>query len=104
MGAALKSLDPTFPGVCWAQGGGADPALLRLPVQSVPLRILYEKYGPCLTQDNIIKVVALLTEYETGDVVLAIRDVYIQNPEIKIRVRAQPWEGRPQGAGLGQSQ
>lgn len=85
-------------------GASADPALLRLPVQSVPLRILYEKYGPCLTQDNIIKVVALLTEYETGDVVLAMRDVYIQNPEIKIRVRARPREGRSQGAGLGQSQ
>lgn len=34
----------------------------------------------------MIKVVALLTEYETGDSVVAIRDVYIQNPEIKIRV------------------
>lgn len=52
----------------------------------MPLRILYEQYGPNLTQDNMIKVVALLTEYETGDSVVAIRDVYIQNPEIKIRV------------------
>lgn len=78
--------------------------MLRLPVQSVPLRILYEEYGPCLTQDNIIKVVALLTEYETGDVVLAIRDIYIQNPEIKIRVRAQPREVRPEGTGPGHSQ
>lgn len=50
------------------------------------MRILYEQYGPNLTQDNMIKVVALLTEYETGDSVVAIRDVYIQNPEIKIRV------------------
>ncbi|XP_010193224.1 PREDICTED: protein-glutamine gamma-glutamyltransferase 2, partial [Mesitornis unicolor] len=51
----------------------------------VPLRILYEKYGESLTQDNIIKVVALLTEYQSGDVVVAVRDVYVQNPEIKIR-------------------
>lgn len=50
------------------------------------MRILYEQYGPNLTQDNMIKVVALLTEYESGDSVVAIRDVYIQNPEIKIRV------------------
>lgn len=56
----------------------------------MPLRILYEKYGESLTQDNLIKVVALLTEYQTGDVVVAVRDVYIQNPEIKIRVRARP--------------
>lgn len=90
-----KALIQPSPVCAGLGGGGADPALLRLPVQSVPLRILYEKYGPCLTQDNIIKVVALLTEYETGDVVLAIRDVYIQNPEIKIRVRAQPWECQP---------
>ncbi|XP_035757206.1 protein-glutamine gamma-glutamyltransferase 2, partial [Egretta garzetta] len=72
-----------------------DPTLPPLPEKSVPLRILYEKYGESLTQDNIIKVVALLTEYQTGDVVVAIRDVYIQNPEIKIRVRAQ----RPGGFG-----
>ena len=55
----------------------------------MPLRVLYEKYGESLTQDSLIKVVALLTEYQTGDVVVAVRDVYIQNPEIKIRVRAQ---------------
>lgn len=62
--------------------------------QSVPLRILYEQYGPNLTQDNMIKVVALLTEYETGDSVVAIRDVYIQNPEIKIRILGEPMQER----------
>lgn len=76
---------------------GPDPALLPLPEKSVPLRLLYEKYGESLTQDNLIKVVALLTEYQTGDVVVAVRDVYIQNPEIKIRVRAQ----RPVPDGFG---
>lgn len=71
------------------EGASSDPALLSLPENRVPLRILYEKYGEILTQDNLIKVVALLTEYQTGDVIVAVRDVYIQNPEIKIRVRAQ---------------
>uniref|UniRef100_A0A8B9RX26 Transglutaminase 2 n=1 Tax=Accipiter nisus TaxID=211598 RepID=A0A8B9RX26_9AVES len=61
---------------------------------SVPLRILYEKYGESLTQDNLIKVVALLTEYQTGDVVVAIRDVYIQNPEVKIRILGEPMQNR----------
>lgn len=75
---------------CWVgEGASPDPALLPLPEKSVPLCVLYEKYGESLTQDNLIKVVALLTEYQTGDVVVAIRDVYIQNPEIKIRVKAQ---------------
>ncbi|XP_065610599.1 protein-glutamine gamma-glutamyltransferase 2 [Cyrtonyx montezumae] len=63
-------------------------------VQRVPLRILYEQYGPNLTQDNMIKVVALLTEYESGDSVVAIRDIYIQNPEIKIRILGEPMQGR----------
>lgn len=62
--------------------------------KSVPLRILYEKYGESLTQDNLIKVVALLTEYQTGDIIVAVRDVYIQNPEIKIRILGEPMQNR----------
>ncbi|NWQ82868.1 TGM2 glutamyltransferase, partial [Columbina picui] len=62
--------------------------------ERVPLRILYEKYRESLTPDNIIKVVALLTEYQTGDVVVAVRDVYIQNPQIKIRVLGEPMQQR----------
>lgn len=54
----------------------------------MPLRILYEKYGSCLTQDNMIKLMALLIEYQTGDIILGVRDIYIKNPDIKIRVRA----------------
>ncbi|NXW62135.1 TGM2 glutamyltransferase, partial [Eurystomus gularis] len=60
----------------------------------VPLRILYESYGENLTQDNLIKVVALLTEYQTGDVIVAMRDVYVQNPEIKIRILGEPMQNR----------
>ncbi|NXK11672.1 TGM2 glutamyltransferase, partial [Herpetotheres cachinnans] len=62
--------------------------------KTVPLCILYEKYRESLTQDNLIKVVALLTEYQTGDVIVAMRDVYIQNPEIKIRVLGEPMQKR----------
>ncbi|XP_040464726.1 protein-glutamine gamma-glutamyltransferase 2 [Falco naumanni] len=60
----------------------------------VPLCILYEKYRESLTQDNLIKVVALLTEYQTGNIAVAMRDVYIQNPEIKIRVLGEPMQKR----------
>ncbi|NXU53565.1 TGM2 glutamyltransferase, partial [Turnix velox] len=62
--------------------------------ESVPLRILYEQYGENLTQDNLIKVVALLTEYETGNIIVAVRDIYIQNPEIKIRILGEPMQKR----------
>ncbi|XP_064023527.1 protein-glutamine gamma-glutamyltransferase 2 isoform X2 [Pogoniulus pusillus] len=62
--------------------------------QRVPLRILYQDYGENLTQDNLIKVVALLTEQQSGDVVVAVRDILIQNPEIKIRVLGEPMQNR----------
>ncbi|KFO11563.1 Protein-glutamine gamma-glutamyltransferase 2, partial [Balearica regulorum gibbericeps] len=71
-----------------------DPTLLPLPEERVPLRVLYEKYGENLTQDNLIKVVALLTEYQTGNIIVAVRDVYIQNPEIKIRILGEPMQKR----------
>ncbi|NWX95064.1 TGM2 glutamyltransferase, partial [Nothoprocta ornata] len=52
----------------------------------VPLRVLYEQYGAHLTQDKLIKVVALLTDRESGETLLAVRDVYVENPQIRIRV------------------
>ncbi|XP_056405815.1 protein-glutamine gamma-glutamyltransferase 2 isoform X2 [Hyla sarda] len=58
--------------------------------KSVPLRVLYEKYGSTLTQDNMIKVVALLTDNSTKDVLLAIRDINVKNPDIKVRVLGEP--------------
>ncbi|XP_039353705.1 protein-glutamine gamma-glutamyltransferase 2 [Mauremys reevesii] len=68
--------------------------LLPHAEKTVPLRILYEKYGSCLTQDNMIKLVALLFEYQTGDIVLGVRDIYIKNPDIKIRVLGEPMQKR----------
>lgn len=61
--------------------------LLLLAENSIPLRILYEKYGDCLTESNLIKVQGLLIEPATNSYVLAHRDIYLENPEIKIRVR-----------------
>lgn len=77
---------------------GADPSLLPLPEKRVPLRILYEEYRDKLTQDNLIKVVALLKDHPTGDVLVAVRDIYVENPPIKIRVRVRcPIPGRFEG-------
>ncbi|XP_063003555.1 protein-glutamine gamma-glutamyltransferase 2 [Elgaria multicarinata webbii] len=60
----------------------------------VPLRVLYEKYGDCLTQDNMIKVMALLMEHETKEMVLGVRDIVVKNPDIKVRVMGEPMQKR----------
>lgn len=55
---------------------------------SIPLRILYERYNEYLTESNLIKVRGLLVEPASNSYVLAERDIYLENPEIKIRVRS----------------
>lgn len=61
-----------------------------LPAEkSIPLRILYEKYRDCLTESNLIKVRGLLVEQAANSYLLAERDIYLENPEIKIRVRGR---------------
>ncbi|XP_016042991.1 protein-glutamine gamma-glutamyltransferase 2 [Erinaceus europaeus] len=73
--------------------------LLDLPLepyskQSIPLHILYEKYGDCLTESNLIKVRGLLLEPATNNYLLAERDIYLENPEIKIRILGEPKQNR----------
>ncbi|XP_075033754.1 protein-glutamine gamma-glutamyltransferase 2 isoform X2 [Mixophyes fleayi] len=73
--------------------------LLNLNLQAnaekrVPLRVLYEKYGCNLTQDNMIKVVALLHDYSTKDILLAMRDIHVKNPDIKVRMLGEPKQNR----------
>lgn len=63
--------------------------------KSVPLHILYEKYCDCLTESNLIKVRGLLIEPAANSYLLAERDIYLENPEIKIRVRARSQDGPP---------
>ncbi|KAG8446119.1 hypothetical protein GDO86_013839 [Hymenochirus boettgeri] len=78
----------TYNGRVEAECGTKDLLNLTLSSQEekvVPLRILYEKYGPTLTEDNTIKVMALLQEYASERTVLAMRDIYVKNPAIKIR-------------------
>lgn len=60
--------------------------------QSIPLPILYKNYCGYLTESNLIKVRGLLVEPATNSYLLAERDIYLENPEIKIRVRG--WLGR----------
>lgn len=69
-----------------------EPSRVLSPLpaeESVPLRILYEKYCDCLTESNLIKVRGLLVEPAANIYLLAERDIYLENPEIKIRVRGR---------------
>ncbi|XP_073411370.1 protein-glutamine gamma-glutamyltransferase 2 [Dendrobates tinctorius] len=72
-----------------------DPLSLQANADNtVPLKILYEEYGSSLTQDNMIKVVALLHDYSNNDVLLAVRDIYVKNPDIKMRILGEPKQQR----------
>lgn len=72
----------------WGHDSAAMCALSPPPAEkSIPLRILYEKYCDCLTESNLIKVRGLLVEPAADNYLLAERDIYLENPEIKIRVR-----------------
>ena len=48
----------------------------------------YSKYAENLTEDNLIRLGALLLDYGTQEAYLAVRNVVLENPEIKVRVRS----------------
>lgn len=54
----------------------------------VPLRLNYSKYGDLLTEDNLIRLAVLLLDYTTDERMLAVRNIVLDNPEIKVRVSA----------------
>uniref|UniRef100_A0A3Q3VTX3 Protein-glutamine gamma-glutamyltransferase 2 n=1 Tax=Mola mola TaxID=94237 RepID=A0A3Q3VTX3_MOLML len=59
----------------------------------VPLRLNYSKYGDLLTEDNLIHVTALLSEY-SSEPLLAMRNIVLENPEIQIRILGEPKANR----------
>ncbi|XP_049725301.1 protein-glutamine gamma-glutamyltransferase 2 [Elephas maximus indicus] len=71
-----------------------DLALEPFSEKSIPLHILYENYCDCLTQSNLIKVRGLLTEPAANRYLLAERDIYLENPEIKIRILGERKQNR----------
>ncbi|XP_006784553.1 protein-glutamine gamma-glutamyltransferase 2 isoform X2 [Neolamprologus brichardi] len=62
--------------------------------RKVPLRLNYSKYGGQITEDNLIRLAALLLDYTTGDTTLAVRNVVLDNPEIKVRILGEPKKNR----------
>ncbi|XP_066093963.1 protein-glutamine gamma-glutamyltransferase 2-like [Saccopteryx bilineata] len=77
----------------------ASQDLLNLSLEpfsekSIPFNILYEKYCDNLTESNLIKVQGLLVKPAANIYLLAERDIYLENPEIKIRVLGEPKQNR----------
>ncbi|TMS19801.1 Protein-glutamine gamma-glutamyltransferase 2 [Larimichthys crocea] len=62
--------------------------------RKVPLRLNYSKYGDLLTEDNLIRLAALLLDYSTREPILAVRNIVLENPAIKVRILGEPKENR----------
>ncbi|XP_044205421.1 protein-glutamine gamma-glutamyltransferase 2 [Thunnus albacares] len=62
--------------------------------RKVPLKLNYSKYSTALTEDNLIRLAALLVDYSTGEATLAVRNIVLDNPEIKVRILGEPKENR----------
>nr|DBA27776.1 TPA: hypothetical protein GDO54_008236 [Pyxicephalus adspersus] len=87
----------SYTGLVGPECGMMDLPDLKLEAQSeqaVPLRILYEKYGGNMTEDNLIKLVALVQDLSNDETVLAMRDIHVKNPDIKVRVMGEPKQFR----------
>ncbi|MCI4375375.1 hypothetical protein PGIGA_G00108750 [Pangasianodon gigas] len=68
--------------------------------RKVPLRLNYSKYCNAITQDNLIRLGALLIDYSTKEGILAMRTIVLENPEIKIKILGEPKENRQLAAEL----
>ncbi|XP_041941056.1 protein-glutamine gamma-glutamyltransferase 2 [Alosa sapidissima] len=83
----------SYSGILGNDCGYKDLLNVELPPEgerSVPLRLNYSKYCNSLTEDNLIRLVALLVDRGNGDMILAVRNIVLENPEIKIRVLGEP--------------
>ncbi|XP_027722905.1 protein-glutamine gamma-glutamyltransferase 2 [Vombatus ursinus] len=65
-----------------------------LSEKKIPLRILYSQYCDHLNDSNLIKVKMLLQIQESHTVMIAERDIYLLNPEIKIRILGEHKKNR----------
>lgn len=87
----------SYTGVLGGNCGFKD--LLNVELQpggerSVPLRLNYSKYGSKLTEDNLIRLGALLLDYSSGETLMTVRTIVLANPEIKVRILGEPKENR----------
>ncbi|XP_007253361.2 protein-glutamine gamma-glutamyltransferase 2 [Astyanax mexicanus] len=93
----------TYDGTIGQECGFKDLLNVELPPggeRKVQLRLNYSKYCNVITQDNLIRLGALLIDYSTRDAVLAMRTIVLENPEIKIRILGEPKVNRQLAAEL----
>ncbi|NP_997821.2 protein-glutamine gamma-glutamyltransferase 2 [Danio rerio] len=93
----------SYNGVIGRECGFKDLLNVELPPggeRKVPLRLNYSKYCNNLTEDNLIRLGALLIDYSTRDAIMAMRDIVLDDPEIKIRILGEPKENRKLAAEL----
>ncbi|XP_020846412.1 protein-glutamine gamma-glutamyltransferase 2 [Phascolarctos cinereus] len=65
-----------------------------LSEKKIPLRIIYSQYCDHLNDSNLIKVKMLLQIQESHAIMITERDIYLQNPEIKIRILGEHKKNR----------
>uniref|UniRef100_A0A8B9LMA9 Protein-glutamine gamma-glutamyltransferase 2 n=1 Tax=Astyanax mexicanus TaxID=7994 RepID=A0A8B9LMA9_ASTMX len=94
----------TYDGTIGQECGFKDLLNVELPPGGGVLADLcmlnYSKYCNVITQDNLIRLGALLIDYSTRDAVLAMRTIVLENPEIKIRILGEPKVNRQLAAEL----
>uniref|UniRef100_A0A4W4HND4 Protein-glutamine gamma-glutamyltransferase 2 n=1 Tax=Electrophorus electricus TaxID=8005 RepID=A0A4W4HND4_ELEEL len=82
-----------YDGTIGQECGFKDLLNVELPPggeRKVPLRLNYSKYCNAITQDNLIRLGALLIDYSTRDAILDMRTIVLENPEICIRILGEP--------------
>ncbi|XP_077459278.1 protein-glutamine gamma-glutamyltransferase 2 [Stigmatopora argus] len=62
--------------------------------RKISLRLNYSKYCKQLTEDSMIRLAAVLFDYSTREVILAVRNIVLENPEITVRILGEPKENR----------
>ncbi|XP_044520236.1 protein-glutamine gamma-glutamyltransferase 2 isoform X1 [Gracilinanus agilis] len=65
-----------------------------LSEKKIPLRISYSNYRDHLNESNLIKVRVLLQHLQSQSFLMSERDIYLLNPEIKIRILGEPKQFR----------
>ncbi|KAM6928183.1 protein-glutamine gamma-glutamyltransferase 2 [Xenentodon cancila] len=87
----------SYNGVLGGNCGFKDLLNVELPPggeRQVSLRLNYSKYDGQLTEDNLIHLRTLLLDHSTGEIILAVRNIVLDNPEIKVRILGEPKENR----------
>ncbi|XP_076870442.1 protein-glutamine gamma-glutamyltransferase 2 [Brachyhypopomus gauderio] len=83
----------TYDGTIGQECGFKDLLNVELPPageRKVPLRLNYSKYCNAITQDNLIRLGALLIDYSTKEAILAMRTIVLENPQISVKILGEP--------------